>query len=98
MRRVLAEQSSQTNGVHRYDAAYFRLGGMSGFEEYCERADMRCIGQELVNWGTKRLIDCFSVFTLRRSRWARANKIIRNGDFMREAEMIRRSSELYNFT
>jgi len=37
MRRVLAEQSSQTNGVHRYDAAYFRLGGMSGFEEYCER-------------------------------------------------------------
>jgi hypothetical protein len=37
MRRVLAQQSSQTNGVHRYDAGYFRLGRMSGFEEYCER-------------------------------------------------------------
>jgi len=34
---ALAQQTSQTNGVHRYDAAYFRLGGMNGFEEYCER-------------------------------------------------------------
>jgi len=68
------------------------------FDEYCERAGLQCIGQELVNWGTRKLIDCFSVFTLRRSRWARPKIIIRNGDFMREAEMIRRSSELYHFT
>ena len=68
------------------------------FEEYCDRVGLQCIGQELVNWGTKRLIDCFSVFTLRSSRRARPNKIIRNCDFMREAAMIRRLSELYNFT
>lgn len=68
------------------------------FEEYCDRADLQCIGQELVNWGTKRLIDCFSVFTLRSSRWARPNKITRNRDFMREAEMIRRLSKYYSFT
>jgi len=37
MRSALAQQTSQKNGVHRYDAAYFRLGGVSGFEEYCER-------------------------------------------------------------
>lgn len=37
MRSALAHQTSQTNGVHRYDAAYFRLGGMNGFEEYCQR-------------------------------------------------------------
>ena len=37
MRNALAKQTSQTNGVHRYDAAYFRLGGMNGFEEYCQR-------------------------------------------------------------
>jgi hypothetical protein len=37
MCKALAQQTSQTNGVHRYDAAYFRLGGMNGFEEYCQR-------------------------------------------------------------
>src|SRR5438309_7589884 len=37
MRAVLARQSSQNNGVHRYDSAYFRLDGMNGFADYCER-------------------------------------------------------------
>ncbi|HME89527.1 MAG TPA: sulfotransferase [Chthoniobacterales bacterium] len=39
MNIVLAQQSSQTNGVHRYDAAYFRLDGANRFAEYCERFD-----------------------------------------------------------
>jgi Sulfotransferase family len=34
---ALAEQNSQSNGAHRYDAAYFRLQGMNGFADYCER-------------------------------------------------------------
>ena len=37
MRVVLEAQNSQTNGVHRYDTAYFRLQGTNGFAEYCER-------------------------------------------------------------
>jgi hypothetical protein len=37
MQATLAQQASHTNGVHRYDAAYFRLSGRNGFEEYCER-------------------------------------------------------------
>ena len=37
MRGTLAQQTSHTNGVHRYDAAYFRLGRLDGFEEYGER-------------------------------------------------------------
>ena len=38
MRGALAQQQAlHTNGVHRYDAAYFRLGKLSGFDEYCER-------------------------------------------------------------
>ena len=37
MRGALAQQTAQTNGVHRYDAAYFRLGAMNGFEDYNER-------------------------------------------------------------
>ena len=37
MRAVLTKQTSRTNGVHRYNAAYFQLEGMNGFTEYCER-------------------------------------------------------------
>jgi hypothetical protein len=37
MRAMLSEQTSRTNGVHRYNAAYFQLQGMNGFGEYCER-------------------------------------------------------------
>jgi Sulfotransferase family len=37
MRVTLAEQASQTNGVHRYDPTHFKLDSMNGFAEYCER-------------------------------------------------------------
>jgi sulfotransferase family protein len=37
MQTALSQQASQTNGVHRYEAGYFRLSGMNGFEEYCDR-------------------------------------------------------------
>ena len=37
MRMVLAQQASQTNGVHRYDATHFKLDEMNGFTDYCER-------------------------------------------------------------
>jgi ubiquinone/menaquinone biosynthesis C-methylase UbiE len=65
------------------------------FEEQCDEAGMQCISQELVNWGTKRLIDCFSLFTPKMSTWARPNEIVENRSFMREADSIRRISGLY---
>src|SRR5256886_13390 len=34
---ALAEQTSQTNGVHRYDATHFKLNELNGFTEYCDR-------------------------------------------------------------
>ena len=37
MRALLAEQTSRSNGAHRYSAAYFQLEGTNGFAEYCER-------------------------------------------------------------
>ncbi len=37
MRATLAEQNSRSNGVHRYNAAYFQLKGTNGFADYCER-------------------------------------------------------------
>lgn len=68
------------------------------FQEYCEKAGLQCISQELINWGGGLLIDCFSVFTKKSSSRARHNMILRNPDFMREADYISRLSSLYSIT
>jgi 2-polyprenyl-3-methyl-5-hydroxy-6-metoxy-1,4-benzoquinol methylase len=65
------------------------------FDTACDQAGLQCIGQELVNWGTRRLIDCFSLFTPKTSTWARPNQIVANPGFMNEAEAVRRVSHLY---
>ena len=68
----------------------WRATGMSAgqFETIANAAGLRCIGQELVNWHGTRLSDCFSLVTRAGSRWARANLVIRNADFMREAARV----------
>lgn len=65
------------------------------FEKYVVKADMQCISQEIINWGTRRLIDCISVFTQKGSIWMRTNKIMRNGEFMREPKWASKLSDLY---
>jgi hypothetical protein len=65
------------------------------FENSCVKAGLQCISQELVNWGSARLIDCFSTFTPKNSTLARPNQIVRNSAFMDEAELIRRLAHLY---
>jgi hypothetical protein len=67
------------------------------FADYCDHADLQCISQELVNWGTDELlIDCFSMFTPKNSIWARPNNVIENKEFMREAILIQQTlSQLY---
>jgi len=65
------------------------------FEKSCAQAGLQCISQELVNWGSTRLIDCFSAFTPRDSTRVQPNQIVRNSAFMDEAELIRRLARLY---
>lgn len=66
------------------------------FRSACAEHGLKCICQELVNWRGRRLIDCFTTFARRSdSRWASANQIFRNGNFMREAQLIRRWSQFY---
>ena len=80
------------------DHTHWRAGSMTAslFRSHCEESGLTCVSQELIHWGTKRmLIDCFSVFAPRGSHWARTNHVIRNDDFMREADSIRRLSKLY---
>jgi hypothetical protein len=66
------------------------------FEKSCIKADLVCIAQELINWRTRRLIDCFSLFTKKTSVWANENKIVKNPDFMKEANRVKRLSMLYS--
>ena len=58
-------------------------------------AGLHCASQELINWGTRRLIDCITVIARPGSRFARATKIAHNDGFMAEAQSARIVSELY---
>jgi 2-polyprenyl-3-methyl-5-hydroxy-6-metoxy-1,4-benzoquinol methylase len=63
------------------------------FRKQCQAADLACVGQELVSWEYGGyLIDCFSIFTPRGSRWERPVQLVRNPMFVAEA---RRMSRLY---
>ncbi len=64
----------------------------ASFELLAQKSGLQCISQELVNWGSRRLIDCFSIFTRHDSIWSRANVVIENPGFMKEAEQIRELS------
>ena len=80
-----------------YDNSHMRAFSMTvqRFESLCEKAALQCISQEIVNWGSKRLIDGLSVFTPAGSIWSRANRVIRNPDFMVEADFAKRLAPLY---
>ncbi len=65
------------------------------FRLHAERAGLLCIGQETINWGTRRLIDCLSVFTRKDSPWARPVARLKNPHFMREARHVSKLGRLY---
>ena len=66
------------------------------FDQYVREAGLQCISQEIVNWGTKRLIDCLSIFTKRNSCYSCENKILRNPNFMKETRFIANYAKLYD--
>jgi len=66
------------------------------FQEFADKAGMQCISQEIMSWWSRRMIDCFSVFTPKGSVWTRPNKIIRNNDFVKEANYALRLAEVYH--
>jgi SAM-dependent methyltransferase len=76
----------------------WRAQSVSGasFAQLCRKAEMRCVGQELVNWaGGIMLQDAISIVTRPGSRWDRPNRTVKNWTFRSEARSIRRSSSVY---
>jgi SAM-dependent methyltransferase len=77
---------------------HWRAESMSAelFREFCNRCSLKCIVQELVNWGVpETLTDCFSVFTPRGSRYSKPFRMRENRQFMHEAVRLSAVSELY---
>ena len=56
---------------------------------FCAEAGLRCVEQELVNWGGRRLIDCFSTIVRPTPSSDRPTRVVRNAGFMAEAEAVR---------
>jgi hypothetical protein len=71
------------------------------FAEIAQNVGLQCLTQELINWRSRRLIDCLSVFAMKGSRWAHSNRQVRNKYFMAEAKECKRLSRrlggLYNY-
>jgi hypothetical protein len=61
------------------------------FRTLCEQNGLHCLTQELVNWRSRRLIDCFSLFICNGTEAKSPTRVVRNPKFMREAAQIRRS-------
>jgi SAM-dependent methyltransferase len=68
-------------------------GNMSSelFVKFCLDADLHCLSQEKINWGSSVLNDCFSVFARQGD-----NKVVSNPNFMDEALQTRQIAELYS--
>jgi hypothetical protein len=66
------------------------------FREFAERTGIQCISQEKVNWGGKRLIDCFSVIQKSDSSARRPLTTLHNPHFMTEARYLAKLSRLYS--
>ena len=80
------------------DITQWRAASMTAalFEQQCERAGLRCIAQELINFGGGAyLIDCLSLFVSRNSPRARPNQVRKNRLFRRQAERMARICRLY---
>lgn len=77
---------------------HLRAGSVSAarIADFCRRVGLRCIGQELVNWGSIRDLDCFSVFTPAGSRWDRECRTVSNPYFLSEARSFGRASRVYS--
>lgn len=65
-------------------------------EAYAASNGMGCISQELVTWGSRRvLVDCISTISKRGSDWHRERKVFKNPFFMNEAKNFANLSCLY---
>ncbi len=67
----------------------------ASFRALAHAAGLRCITQEMLNWGTRRCTDCITVFTRPGSRYERPLQIFHNHRFTDQMNHIADLSKLY---
>ncbi len=75
-------------GILSVENRHWRGESMSAelFREYCKKVGLRCLSQEMVNWGDDVLNDCFSLFMRDDGKQGAETVVIANKEFMKEAE------------
>jgi hypothetical protein len=66
-----------------------------GVAEECGKVGLRCVSQELVNWGVDYLSDCFSVVIRSGPEGSPDQLVVENPDFMKEAIHVAKVSPPY---
>ena len=66
-----------------------------GVRASCERLQLSCISQELLDWAGQRSLDCISVVTPAASKWARPTIVLDNVNFASSVAWIRAAAALY---
>ena len=88
-----ARRSLKRAGLLDYDEMRAPSVTAALFSEAAERCRLSCLTQELIPWGGKRLIDCFSV--IEKGSNGTPPEVFENPDFIRRAYEIQRLSRLY---
>jgi cyclopropane fatty-acyl-phospholipid synthase-like methyltransferase len=58
-------------------------------KELIDKAELKCLSQEVINWRGNDLIDCLTLFTMPNSIFEQPFKLLENYEFMQEAEILR---------
>jgi hypothetical protein len=97
-RRLPGHSAAILQRVGLVDNDGFRAISMTAerFAQLAEEAGLVCIGQEVVSWASRRLIDCFSIITKSRPGERVEQVIVRNAAFTKEMDYTRRLSRLYS--
>jgi 2-polyprenyl-3-methyl-5-hydroxy-6-metoxy-1,4-benzoquinol methylase len=76
---------------------HLRAHSMSAkrFRSICEELNLYCISQEIIPWGSNRLIDCISVFRKNDITGRRTTRVFRNKHLMTERDILKSLAGLY---
>jgi 2-polyprenyl-3-methyl-5-hydroxy-6-metoxy-1,4-benzoquinol methylase len=95
-RKILTKENISTLLSINLQAGRAKSMTAALFREYCRKAGLKCICQELINWSRgKCLIDAISVFAKPNSRWDTRGTSMDNSEFVESAGITSRLSKLY---
>ena len=92
---VIGKYLTKAGLAEESDAWRARSVTARALREWVASSGLACASQELINWGTRRLIDCITVIARPGSLHDRQRPLVRNPHFRCEANSARLISNLY---